>query len=171
MIILGVLAVVAPAVATNRRRHLRGLALLLSGIIGLVAMFSAKNIPAFLWSLLTAALSAAVGVLLVWKPIAGALSLTLVLTAFFIVGGVFQLVTSVAYRDAIRGSWWWMMVSGIADLALAAIIMLGWPMTAVWALGLIVGINLITYGWAIVMAALGGRSVAQAALAPTGVRH
>jgi uncharacterized membrane protein HdeD (DUF308 family) len=58
------------------------------------------------------------------------------------------------------GSWGWMLVSGISDLALAAIIILGWPMTAGWALGLLVGINLITSGWAIVMTALAGRNVA-----------
>jgi len=75
-------------------------------------------------------------------------------------------VTSVAYRDVMRGQWGWMLLSGIADLVLAAIIMLGWPTTAVWALGLIVGINLITSGWAIVMAAFAGRSVARAILAP-----
>jgi uncharacterized membrane protein HdeD (DUF308 family) len=123
-------------------------------------MFSAKDIPAFLWSLVTAALSVSVGVLLVWKPVEGALSLTIVLTAFFVVEGVFQIVTSIAYRDVMGGSWGWMLVSGISDLALAAIIILGWPMTAGWALGLLVGINLITSGWAIVMTALAGRNVA-----------
>jgi uncharacterized membrane protein HdeD (DUF308 family) len=105
-------------------------------------------------------LSVSVGVLLVWKPVEGALSLTIVLTAFFVVEGVFQIVTSIAYRDVMGGSWGWMLVSGISDLALAAIIILGWPMTAGWALGLLVGINLITSGWAIVMTALAGRNVA-----------
>ena len=171
MIILGVLAIAAPAVATIAVDIYVGWLFLLSGIVGLVAIFSAKNIPAFLWSLLTAALSAAVGVLLVWKPVEGALSLTLLLTAFFIVEGVFQIVTSVAYREVMRGTWGWMLVSGIADLVLAAIIIMGWPTTAVWALGLIVGINLITSGWAIVMAALAGRSVAQAILGPAAVAH
>jgi uncharacterized membrane protein HdeD (DUF308 family) len=169
MIILGILAVAAPAVATIAVDIYVGWLFLLSGIVGLVAIFSAKNIPAFLWSLITAALSAAVGILLVWKPVEGALSLTLLLTAFFVVEGVFQIVTSVAYRDVMRGSWGWMLVSGIADLALAAIIILGWPTTAAWTLGLLVGINLITSGWAIVMAALAGRSVAQAVMQPVAV--
>ena len=172
MIILGVLAVAAPAVATLAVDIYIGWLFLISGIIGLIAMFSAKNIPAFLWSLLTAALSAAAGVLLIWKPVEGALSLTLVLTAFFIVEGIFQSVTSVAYREVMRGSWGWMLVSGIADLALAAIIILGWPMTAVWALGLLVGINLITSGWAIVMAALAGRNLGKVPEAPLATaRH
>jgi uncharacterized membrane protein HdeD (DUF308 family) len=57
-------------------------------------------------------------------------------------------------------------VSGISDLVLAAVIILGWPMTAAWALGLLVGINLATSGWAIVMAAIAGRNVARAVGAP-----
>lgn len=166
MIILGVLAIAVPAAATLAVDIYIGWLFLISGVVGLVAMFSAKDIPAFLWSLVTAALSAAVGALLVWKPVEGALSLTLLLTAFFIVEGVFQIVTSIAYRHVMRSSWGWMLVSGVADLALAAMILLGWPMTAGWALGLLVGINLITSGWAIVMAAFAGRSVAQAILAP-----
>jgi uncharacterized membrane protein HdeD (DUF308 family) len=172
MIVLGILAVAVPGTATIAVDIFIGWLLLISGVVGLVAMFSAKNIPAFLWSLITAALSAAAGALLIWKPVEGTLSLTLVLTAYFIVEGVFQIVTSVAYRDVMRSSWSWMLVSGIADLVLAAIIIFGWPRTAAWALGLIVGINLLTSGWAIVMAALAGRSVAEAFLAPAAVaRH
>jgi uncharacterized membrane protein HdeD (DUF308 family) len=88
-------------------------------------------------------------------------SLTLLLTVFFIAEGVFQLVTSTAYRDVIGGAWGWMLLSGISDLVLAAIIIMGWPTTAGWALGLIVGVNLITSGVAIVMTAFAGRSVAR----------
>jgi uncharacterized membrane protein HdeD (DUF308 family) len=139
---------------------------LISGIVGLVAVFSAKDIPAFLWSLITAALSVILGAMLVWNPVQGALTLTMWLTAFFIVEGIFQIVTSIAYRGVIGGHWGWMLVSGIADLVLAAIIIGGWPVTAVWALGLLVGINLITSGWAILMAALAGRNLASHTGAP-----
>ncbi len=159
MIILGIAAVAWPVAATIAVDFYIGWLFLIAGIVGLVIMFSAQNIPAFLWSLLTAALSLAVGILLLWKPVAGAVSLTLVLTAFFVVEGVFQTVTSIAYRDVIGGSWGWMLVSGLSDLALAAIIILGWPTTAAWLLGLLVGINLITSGWAIVMVAIAGRDI------------
>jgi len=161
MIILGGVAVAAPAAATIAVDIYIGWLLLISGIVGLVAMFSTKDIPAFLWTLITAALSFAVGALLIWKPVEGALSLTILLSAFFIAEGVFQTVASIAYRDVIGDSWGWMLASGISDLVLAAIIILGWPLTAVWALGLLVGVNLITSGWAIVMAALAGRSADQ----------
>jgi uncharacterized membrane protein HdeD (DUF308 family) len=166
MLILGVLAVAAPVLATIAVDIYLGWLFLLSGIVGLVAMFSAKDIPAFLWSLVTAALSVAAGVLLIWKPAEGALSLTMVLIALFIAEGIFQSVTSVAYRQVSGASWGWMLASGIADLALAAIIILGWPASAAWTVGLLVGINLITSGWAVVMVALAGRGVAQNLAAP-----
>jgi uncharacterized membrane protein HdeD (DUF308 family) len=88
--------------------------------------------------------------------------LTLVLIAFFIAEGIFQNVASFGYRVAFPDSWGWMLASGIADLILAALIITGWPATASWALGLIVGVNLITSGIAITMVALAGRPVERA---------
>jgi uncharacterized membrane protein HdeD (DUF308 family) len=106
----------------------------------------------------------------VWKPIEGVVSLTIVLTAFFIVEGIFQAAAALIYRDGMPGSWGWLLVSGLADLALAAIIIMGWPATAVWMLGLLVGVNLLTSGWAVVMVALGARDLAQPATAPVAKR-
>ncbi len=167
MLILGVLAIALPAAAAIAVDIYIGWLFMISGVVGLVAMFSAKDIPAFLWSLVTAALSVILGALLVWNPVEGALTLTIWLTAFFMIEGVFQMVTSIAYRDVTSGSWGWMLASGISDLVLAAIIILGWPVTAVWALGLLVGINLITSGWAILMAAMAGRNFASDVRAPS----
>jgi uncharacterized membrane protein HdeD (DUF308 family) len=161
LIILGILAVAAPVAATILVDIYVGWLLLIGGVIGLVALFSTHAVPAFLWGLITAALSVVVGIVLIWKPVEGAVTLTLVLTAFFVVEGVFQIAASIAYRHMMAGSAPWMLLSGIADLVLAAVIIAGWPISAVWALGLLVGINLITSGWAIVMAALAGRKVAQ----------
>ena len=159
MIILGIVAVALPVAATIAVDLYIGWLFLIAGIVGLAVMVSSKNVQAFLWSLLTAALSLAAGILLLWKPVEGVVSLTLVLTAFFIVEGVFQSISSIAYRDVIGNSWVWMLLSGLSDLALAAIVISGWPSTAAWVLGLLVGINLITSGWAIVMLAIAGRDV------------
>jgi uncharacterized membrane protein HdeD (DUF308 family) len=105
----------------------------------------------------TALLSIAVGVLLIWKPVTGTLSLTLLLTGFFIAEGVFQTVSSFSYRDALPGSWGWMLVSGLSDLLLAGIIIWAWPTSGEWALDLVVGVNLITSGTAVTMMALAGK--------------
>jgi uncharacterized membrane protein HdeD (DUF308 family) len=123
-------------------------------LVGLFTMFLAQDAQAFLWMLLTAALALFVGIML-----QGAVSLTAVLTAFFIVEGIFQIVASLSYRAVFPNQWGWMLASGIADLILAGIIIAGWPGTATWALGLIVGVNLITSGAAITLVSLAGRSL------------
>jgi len=167
MVTLGVVAFVAPTVATIAVDIFIGWLFLISGIFGLAALFSVRSVPAFMWTLITAALSVVVGAMLIWKPAEGVFSLTLVLTAFFIVEGIFQIVASITSRDAIPGSWGWMLASGLADLVLAAIIIAGWPLSAGWVLGLLVGINLITSGLAVVMAAITSRNVVQAAVGST----
>jgi len=165
MIGLGLLAVAAPAFATLTVDIYVGWLFLISGVLGLIAMFSARNVPGFLWTLVTALLSIVVGGVLLWKPVEGALSLTIVLTAFFIVEGVFQAAAALIYRNAIPSTWGWLLASGLADLALAAIIVAGWPGTAAWVLGLLVGVNLLTTGWAVVMVALGARDIARSVTA------
>ena len=151
--ILGVLAVIWPQISTVAVDVYIGVLFFIAGAVGLALMFFAPTTAAFLWSLLTAALSLLVGILLLWHPVAGAVSLTLVLIAFFVVEGIFQIVASFRFRDIFPESWGWMLASGIADLALAALIIAGWPGTASWAIGLIVGVNLITSGVATIMVA------------------
>ena len=88
----------------------------------------------------------------------GAASLTLVLIAFFVVEGIF-IALSLSYRDAFPESWGWMLFSGVTDLLLVAIVMMGWPTSAAWVLGLIVGANLVTSGVATLVAAFAARRV------------
>jgi uncharacterized membrane protein HdeD (DUF308 family) len=161
MLILGCLAVAEPVIASVAVDIYIGWLFMFSGIFGLVAMFSARDASSFFWMLLTAALSLAVGIMLIWKPAEGTVSLTLVLTAFFIAEGAFQTAASFSYRDIMPGSWGWLLASGITDLVLAGLIIYAWPESASWTLGLIVGINLITTGLAIVMTAIDVRSVAK----------
>src|SRR5258708_19477584 len=84
MVILGILAVAWPAVATIAVDLYVGWLFLISGMVGLVAMFSVRDFPAFLWTLLTAALAMAAGLLLICKPEHAAFSLPISLTASFI---------------------------------------------------------------------------------------
>jgi uncharacterized membrane protein HdeD (DUF308 family) len=154
MLILGCLAVAEPVIASVAVDIYIGWLFMFSGVLGLVAMFSARDASAFFWMLLSSALSLAVGILLVWKPDAGTVSLTLVLTAFFIAEGVFQIGASISYRDVLPDSWGWMLASGIADIVLAGLIIYSWPQSASWTLGLVVGVNLITTGLAILMTAI-----------------
>ena len=155
MTILGILAIVWPPLSTLAVDAIVGWMFLLSGIFALASMFMTRG--HLLWSLLTGALSLLVGVLLLWHPIQGVVTLTLVLVAFFIAEGLMQTVGAFVARHDFPQSWGWMLMSGVADLVLAYIIISGWPGSLAWALGLIAGVNLITSGTAILMVALAVR--------------
>lgn len=94
--------------------------------------------------------------LLIW-PLNGVLSLTFVLIAFFVIEGVASIMFALDHRRELSGRWEWMLASGVVDLILAAIIFTGLPGSAAWALGLIVGVNMIFGGSALIAMALYAR--------------
>lgn len=158
LIILGALAILLPPIATIAATIVLGWIFLVSGIMGLIATFGARGAPGFWWALLSGLLATAAGLVLLVQPVSGALSLTLVMIAFFIVEGVATIMYALEHRRELSGRWEWMLVSGIVDLILAAIIWMGFPGTAAWALGLMLGINLLFGGTALVAMALHARS-------------
>jgi uncharacterized membrane protein HdeD (DUF308 family) len=168
LVVMGILAIGMPMVATIAVDIFFGWLFLISGIAGLVTIFRAADVMAFLWSIVTAALSLALGVFLIWRPIEGVYSLTLALTGFFLAEGVFQIVASIAYRKVIETAWYWLLASGVCDLILVAIIIAGWPLSAAWTLGLLAGFSLLTSGAAIVMTAFAARDMAGTIGAPVG---
>ena len=162
LVILGVLAIFLTPFATIAVTIILGWIFLASGIVGLITTFGAKRAPGFWWSLVSAVIAIGAGLVLLAQPITGALSLTLVLIVFFVVEGVASIMYALEHRRELSGRWEWMLISGIIDLLLAAIIFAGFPGTAAWALGLLVGINMIFGGMALVAIAAHARSAGRA---------
>lgn len=159
MIILGLVAVAIPQIATIGVELVVGWLFVIGGIVRLVATFQSRGAPGFWWSVLTAILAIVVGVILLANPIAGVLTLTMVLIAMFVIEGIFQIIAGFEYRRAEAGSWFWLILSGVVDLVLAVLIIAGWPGTAAWAIGLLVGINLLFAGIALTMTAIAAKSM------------
>jgi uncharacterized membrane protein HdeD (DUF308 family) len=107
---------------------------------------------------LSAVLGIVVGAVLLASPLTGAFSLTLVLVAFFLVEGAVSIMFALDHKRELSGQWGWMLVSGIIDLGLAIMIFAGLPSTAAWAVGLLVGINMIFGGSALIAMALHART-------------
>ncbi len=162
LMILGVAAIMLPLIATIALTIIIGWIFLVSGIVGLVTTFWARQAPGFWWSLVSAIIAIAAGVVLLLWPVSGSVSLTLVLIAFFVVEGIASIMYAIAHRNQLTGRWVWMLVSGIIDLILAGIIFAGLPGTALWALGLLVGINMVFGGAAMIAIALAARHPASA---------
>ena len=163
MTLLGIAAVVWPHISSVAVDFYVGWLFVFSGIMALGMMFFAPGASGFFWSLFTGALALFAGVLLLWHPVQGVATLTLVLVAFFIAEGVFQTAGAFAARSIFPESWGWMLISGVIDLVLAGLIIAGWPGSAAWALGIIVGVNLISSGVAITMVATTVRGVVRVA--------
>ncbi len=158
LVVLGLLAIIIPPIATIAVTIFLGWLFLISGIVGLITTFWARHAPGFWWSLLSAVLAIAAGIVLLGWPVRGAVSLTLLLIVFFIIEGVLSILYAFEHKKELSGRWGWMLISGIIDLILAAIIWAGLPGTAAWALGLLVGINMLFGGSAMIAMALHARS-------------
>jgi uncharacterized membrane protein HdeD (DUF308 family) len=156
MMVLGFLAVVEPNVATLAVSIFVGWLFFVGGIFRALSVWRSREMPGFAWSLLTALLAIVLGLVLIFRPLAGVLTLTMVLIAFFIVEGITAIVIAVQHRAHLR-SWGWVLFSGIVDLLLAYLIWAGWPSSADWAIGLLVGINMLFFGLSLVMTALAAR--------------
>jgi uncharacterized membrane protein HdeD (DUF308 family) len=157
---LGAAAVVLPPIATIAIEIIIGWLLLVSGIVGLMTTLWMRRAPGFLWSLLSAVLGIAAGIVLLRWPLSGTVSLTLILTVFLVIEGIASMLFALEHRRELSGRWGLMLVSGIVDLILAGMIFLGLPGTAAWAIGLLVGINLMFGGMVVIAMALHARAAA-----------
>jgi uncharacterized membrane protein HdeD (DUF308 family) len=157
LVVLGLGAVSLPPLATVAVAIILGWVLLLSGIAGLATTFSMRHAPGFWWSLASALLATAAGVALLRWPLTGTLSLTLILTVFLTLEGIVSVFYALDHRRQLSGRWGMMLLSGLVDLILAGMIFSGLPATAAWAIGLLVGINMIFGGSALIAMALHAR--------------
>lgn len=158
LVILGGIAIVIPPLATIAVTIVLGWLFLVSGVMGLFTTFWMRSAPGFWWSLISAVLGIVVGFWLLAVPVSGAISLTFVLIAFFIIEGVASIMFALDHKRELSGRWGWMLVSGIVDLVLGALILAGLPSTAAWAIGLLVGINMVFGGAALIAMALHART-------------
>ena len=158
LVVLGILAILVPPLATITFTFFIGWLFLIMGIMGLITTFWARHAPGFWWSLLSAVLAIAAGIVLLINPFSGAFTLTLLLIAFFIIEGVLSIMYALEHKKELSGRWGWMLASGVIDLILAGIILIGLPGTAAWALGLLVGINMLFGGSALIAMALHART-------------
>jgi uncharacterized membrane protein HdeD (DUF308 family) len=157
LIVLGILAVAAPFVAGVAMTLFIGWLFLFAGIVGLVATFKSRTAPGFWWSALSSLVVLIAGLVLLWNPLHGLVTLTYVLIAYFIVDGILTIVLALEHRRELSDRWQWLVVNGVIDLILAGIVISGLPGAFAWALGLLVGIDLVFGGSSLVAMALAAR--------------
>lgn len=158
LVILGLAAVAIPPLASIAVAIFLGWMFLISGAVGLYVTLTAREMPGFWWSLLSAVLAIAAGLILVFKPIAGTLTLTIVVGAYFLAEGVATIMYALEHKNKLSGRWGWVLTAGILDILVAAVIVAGLPGSAAWAIGLLVGINLVFGGTSLIGMALAAKN-------------
>jgi len=156
----GLAALAYPTMASVAVEMFVGWMLIAGGIFGLIALFrSTRSTLGFLWNLITSLLAIIAGVLLLTRPIAGVIYLTLVLAIYFFAQGITLIIAAFDYRSRVPSGWGWLLFAGIVDLALGAAVVAGLPASASWALGVIAGVNLLVWGAALFSFALAVRAI------------
>lgn len=158
LVILGLAAMIAPLIASLAFTIFLGWMFLISGIAGIAMTFWARQMPGFWWSLVSAVLAIGAGIVLLARPAQGVLTLTIVIGAYFLAEGVATIMYALEHRRELSERWSWMLFSGLLDILISAMIITGLPGSAEWAIGLLVGINLVFGGASLIGMALAARN-------------
>src|SRR3954463_10332399 len=157
LVVLGLTAMILPPLASLAVTIFLGWMFLISGIAGLALTFWARRMPGFWWSLFSAVLAIGAGIILLAEPVQGTLTLTIVVGAYFLAEGVATIMYALEHRKELSERWAWLLAAGIMDTLIAAMMVAGLPGSALWALGLLVGINMLFGGASLIGMALAAR--------------
>lgn len=157
LVVFGVLLLVSPAAVGAAVVKLVSLVLIVTGLIQLLQGFRGGKAAQKLVSALLGALVAGVGVMVWRNPELGSGFLTALLMMFFVVNGLWKLWTGFRYRNA-RG-WAWLLLSGLVSLLFVYLLWRQWPLGGAWAIGVLVGLDLLLSGVALIILAAGLRRV------------
>lgn len=151
LIVLGWLALFLPIFASATMFYtILGWLFVVSGLIGFVTAAGTRHHPGFWWSLLSAILAVAVGATLMQWPTVTSISVAYLLTFFFVLEGIATIMYALEHRRELSGRWEWMVASGCVDLTLATLVVSGLPGTAPIAIGILVGVNMVFGGSALI---------------------
>lgn len=149
-IILGLLAIIFPLYSSLGVEIFFGALFLVGGIFQLFGAFEDKHRAHYIWNFTVGVFYILAGVYLLSNPIEGLLSLTIVLIILFYIQGLLTIFYGLKQREVPQKRLW-IIFSGLITIAIASILLLAYPISALWALGLLTGINLLIFGLSILM--------------------
>lgn len=147
MVVGGVLALIYPMVSSVAVVLFLGWLLIISGVVQGISLIGAQDVPHFWLQLVSVVLSVIVGVLFIRHPGEGLLTLSLLLVVFFMVEGISKMIFALTIRPF--PNWGWVLASGLVGILLSFYLWANLPITAVWLLGVLLGIQLTCEGAAL----------------------
>jgi len=160
MILIGSAAIIFPHIATLSTKIFLGWFLIIGGITQAIHAFWVKDWGGFFWGLLVGLLEAFAGLFLLVYPVAGIIALTIYVAAVFVVEGIIRALLALKLKP--EAGWIWMLIGGVVSIVLGAMLWAKLPSSAIWAIGLLVGLNMAMAGWTLLMIALAASGAAGA---------
>jgi uncharacterized membrane protein HdeD (DUF308 family) len=157
-IILGIFAIAEPAIAGLAVAILVGWLLILAGVAHLSTAFSGGGAGRVIWQVILGIIYVLGGVYFLTHPLLGLGTLTLLLAVIILAEAALEFV---AYFGARRESGSvWLLINGLITLLLGGLIWVHWPSSSVWAIGTLVGVNLLMTGFSRLMLGMAARKLA-----------
>ncbi len=158
-IVLGTLGLGMTFMLTEFSVVFFGALLVAGGVLQLLDAIKCRGWKSIAWHVLIALLYVGAGLVMVLKPVLASLSLTLIIAYILIAVGVLRVIMAFQMRSA--GGWWWLLLAGIVSAALGVMILMQWPQSGLWIIGLFIAIELIFNGWSYIFVALAARAAAK----------
>ncbi|MHB1426917.1 MAG: HdeD family acid-resistance protein [Gemmataceae bacterium] len=156
LVLLGMMALGWSVLTTLVSVVIFGWILLLGGILSMIHAFVQRRWGGFFLELFAGILYAVFGLMVVGNPAESAVALTLLIAVFLMIGGIFRIVTALTVRFHHRI---WVLLNGVISLLLGLMVWSQWPVSGLWVIGLFIGIDMIFYGWSLIMLAMAVRSI------------
>ena len=159
-VVLGAIAIIVPPLASVTITYLVGILLLIGAVAFVAEAISRGSTGHRIWSALLAVLYVFAGVWLIINPVSGTITLTWILAIFFLLIGVLRLIAGIASRGKVPNAGW-TIVNGVLSIVIAVLVIGDLPSSAAWAIGLLVGIQLLFDGFALIATAMAGKQLAE----------
>jgi uncharacterized membrane protein HdeD (DUF308 family) len=147
LVAAGVLAIIYPVLSSAAVIILLGWLLIISGVAQGISLLGARHVPHYWLQLISVILALLIGFLFLRDPAQGLLTVTLLLIVFFMIEGISKIVFALTIRPF--PNWGWVLTSGLIGILLSLVLWASLPVTALWLVGLLLGIQLISIGGAL----------------------
>jgi uncharacterized membrane protein HdeD (DUF308 family) len=159
-VVLGIIAIATPYLVGVTVSVFVGFMLLGSGIAQIVHAFKSRQWGTGVWGTVIGTLGVGAGVVMIFRPAVGLLSMTLLLAFYFLIDGISEIIA--AFKIKPDRGWGWVMFNGVIAVLLGFMIWRQWPISGAWAIGVLVGIHILFSGWAMIVLGAGARRIAGA---------
>lgn len=157
-VIFGFIAIGTPLITGVTVAVFVGFLLLGSGIAQIIHALKSKQWGTGIWGTIIGLLGCLAGLLMIFRPMVGLVTMTLLLAFYFLVDGICEIIA--AFKIKPDQGWGWVLFNGIVAVLLGVMLWRQWPVSGAWAIGLLVGIHILMTGWSMIILGTGARRIA-----------